>query len=89
MSSATFMPTLVERFAKGQPRAAAQVEGLAPKELPEVLSVCVHKAGRSQIVAALAQHLDAGRIRVRERHVDELLASLPVPTAAGQPGSSS
>jgi hypothetical protein len=49
----------------------------------------VHKAGRSQIVAALAQHLDAGRIRVRERHVDELLASLPVPTAAGQPGSSS
>ncbi len=60
-----FMPTLVERFAKDQLRAAAQVEGLVPKKVPEVLFVCVHNAGRSQMAAALAHHLGEGRIQVR------------------------
>lgn len=60
-----FMPTLIERFAKDQLRAAAQVEGLIVKKLPEVLFVCVHNAGRSQMAAALAHQLGAGRIQVR------------------------
>ena len=60
-----FMPTLVERFANDQLRAAAQVEGLIAKQLPEVLFVCEHNAGRSQMAAALAHHLGAGRIGVR------------------------
>jgi arsenate reductase (thioredoxin) len=33
--------------------------------LPEVLFVCVHNAGRSQMAAALLDHHAAGRVRVR------------------------
>lgn len=33
--------------------------------VPEVLYVCVHNAGRSQIAAALTQRLGGGRVRVR------------------------
>lgn len=34
-------------------------------ELPEVLFVCVHNAGRSQMAAALLERHAAGRVRVR------------------------
>ncbi|MQY05190.1 arsenate reductase/protein-tyrosine-phosphatase family protein [Actinomadura macrotermitis] len=34
-------------------------------EIPEVLFVCVHNAGRSQMAAALLDHHAAGRVRVR------------------------
>lgn len=34
-------------------------------EMPEVLFVCVHNAGRSQMAAALLERLAEGRIRVR------------------------
>jgi arsenate reductase (thioredoxin) len=34
-------------------------------EIPQVLFVCVHNAGRSQMAAAFLQHLGAGRVRVR------------------------
>ena len=60
-----FMPALVEHFAADQLRAAAQVEGLVPKQLTEVLFVCVHNAGRSQMAAALAHSLGSGRLHVR------------------------
>ena len=33
--------------------------------VPEVLFVCVHNAGRSQMAAALLDRLGAGRVRVR------------------------
>lgn len=35
------------------------------QETPEVLFVCVHNAGRSQMAAALLDHYAAGRVRVR------------------------
>ena len=35
------------------------------KDVPEVLFVCVHNAGRSQMAAALLDHHAAGRVRVR------------------------
>ena len=35
------------------------------QEAPEVLFVCVHNAGRSQMAAALLGHHAAGRVRVR------------------------
>jgi protein-tyrosine-phosphatase len=35
------------------------------KEIPEVLFVCVHNAGRSQMAAALLDHHAAGRVHVR------------------------
>ena len=34
-------------------------------DVPEVLFVCVHNAGRSQMAAALLDHYGAGRVRVR------------------------
>ena len=34
-------------------------------DVPEVLFVCVHNAGRSQMAAALLEHHAAGRVRVR------------------------
>ena len=34
-------------------------------QVPEVLFVCVHNAGRSQMAAALLQHHGGGRVRVR------------------------
>jgi arsenate reductase len=34
-------------------------------DLPEVLFVCIHNAGRSQMAAALLDHHAAGRVRVR------------------------
>ena len=34
-------------------------------DIPEVLFVCVHNAGRSQIAAALLDRYAAGRVRVR------------------------
>jgi len=60
-----YLPVLVHRFARERLTAAAQVEGKLVKEVPELLFVCVHNAGRSQMAAALAQHLAAGRVHVR------------------------
>src|SRR5213596_2891840 len=36
-----------------------------PAEIPEVLFVCVHNAGRTQMAAGLVDKLAAGRVRVR------------------------
>jgi arsenate reductase len=58
-------PLLVYRFTRERLNAAAQVEGKLVKEMPEVLFVCVHNAGRSQIAAALTHALSAGRVHVR------------------------
>ena len=38
---------------------------LEPNDVPEVLFVCVHNAGRSQMAAALLEHHAGGRVRVR------------------------
>ncbi len=35
------------------------------KEVPEVLFVCVHNAGRSQMAAGLLDHHAQGRVHVR------------------------
>ena len=35
------------------------------RDVPEVLFVCVHNAGRSQMAAALLEHHARGRVRVR------------------------
>jgi arsenate reductase (thioredoxin) len=42
-----------------------QAEGAIAKPVPEVLFVCVHNAGRSQMAAALLDHHAAGRVHVR------------------------
>ena len=47
---------LVHRFARELLRALGQVQGKIAKPVPEVLFVCVHNAGRSQMAAALLDH---------------------------------
>ncbi len=61
----TYLPILVARQAKEQLMSAAQAEGRVAKAVPELLFVCVHNAGRSQMAAALAEHLSARRVHVR------------------------
>ncbi len=60
-----YVPLLAERFARERLRAVAQAEGSIVKEVPEVLFVCVHNAGRSQMAAALVDHYAEGRVHVR------------------------
>jgi protein-tyrosine-phosphatase len=60
-----FVPVLVHRFARERLRALAQAEGRITKDMPEVLFVCVHNAGRSQMAAGLVKLRSAGRIHVR------------------------
>jgi arsenate reductase len=60
-----FVPLLTERFARERLRALAQARGLISKTQPEVLFVCVHNAGRSQMAAALTDALSAGAVHVR------------------------
>ncbi|WP_262106011.1 three-helix bundle dimerization domain-containing protein [Arthrobacter sp. Marseille-P9274] len=59
------LPAITSRFAKDRLTALAQSKGLAAKDVPEVLFVCVHNAGRSQMAAALLAHHAQGRIHVR------------------------
>jgi arsenate reductase len=60
-----FVPVLAHRFARERLRALAQAEQLIAKDQPEVLFVCVHNAGRSQMAAGLVKLRSAGRIHVR------------------------
>jgi arsenate reductase len=53
---------LIRRHATERLRASAQADGYEAKPVPEVLFVCVHNAGRSQMAAALAQQLGGGRL---------------------------
>jgi protein-tyrosine-phosphatase len=60
-----FLPILIERFARERLDAVAQADGIVAKALPEVLFVCEHNAGRSQMAAALAHQLSRGAVSVR------------------------
>lgn len=61
----TYLPVLVARQAREQLMAAAQADGRIAKVVPEIVFVCVHNAGRSQMAAALTEHLSARRVHVR------------------------
>lgn len=65
-----FVPILVRRFARERLRALAQADGLVAKERPEVLFVCVHNAGRSQMAAVLLAARSEGRVNVRSAGSD-------------------
>ena len=51
-----FLPIFVRRFARDRLRALAQSTGAIVTGIPEVLFVCVHNAGRSQMAAVLEPH---------------------------------
>ena len=65
-----FVPVLAHRFARERLKALAQYEGRIVKEMPEVLFVCVHNAGRSQMAAGLVKLRSEGRIHVRSAGSD-------------------
>lgn len=60
-----YLPILAGRFARERLGASASVEGLIMTDKPEVLFVCVHNAGRSQMAAALLNHRAQGSVLVR------------------------
>ena len=60
-----FLPVLAYRFARERLRALGQAEGPLTKEQPEVLFVCVHNAGRSQMAAGLVALRSEGKVSVR------------------------
>jgi arsenate reductase (thioredoxin) len=61
----THLPVLAARFASQRLEAVAKNEGTVVHQRPEVLFVCVHNAGRSQMAAALLDHHARGRVVVR------------------------
>ncbi len=65
-----FVPLMVERFTRQRLRALGQAEGKVTKEVPEVLFVCVHNSGRSQMAAGLLERLADGRVHVRSAGSD-------------------
>jgi protein-tyrosine-phosphatase len=65
-----FVPVLAHRFARERLRALAQAEGVLTKGLPEVLFVCVHNAGRSQMAAGLVKLRSEERVHVRSAGSD-------------------
>lgn len=60
-----FLVVLAERFTRERLQAIAQLEGKLVTTVPEVLFVCVHNAGRSQMAAALLDRRAGGRVHVR------------------------
>lgn len=60
-----FLPIFAYRFARERLTAMAQVAGSIPKTMPEVLFVCTHNAGRSQMAAALLDARVKGKVHVR------------------------
>jgi arsenate reductase len=65
-----FVPVLAHRFARERLMALGQAEGIITKDMPEVLFVCVHNAGRSQMAAGLVKLRSGGRIHVRSAGSD-------------------
>jgi arsenate reductase len=60
-----FLPSLTANFAAERLAALARSRGLTATAAPEVLFVCVHNAGRSQMAAALLLQLVGERVHVR------------------------
>jgi arsenate reductase len=59
------LPVLAGRFATERLTALAQAKGVIDSDVCEILFVCVHNAGRSQMAAALMAHHGGDRVHVR------------------------
>jgi protein-tyrosine-phosphatase len=60
----------------------ADAQGAAVTDTPQVLFVCVHNAGRSQMAAALLDHHAKGRVQVRSAGSDPAETLNPAVVAA-------
>jgi len=61
----TYPPIFAYRFTRERLTAIAQIEGSILKTVPEVLFVCTHNAGRSQMAAALLDARAHGNVHAR------------------------
>lgn len=61
----THLASTTARFAADRLKALAQSTGAIARDVPEVLFVCVHNAGRSQMAAALLNKHAQGAVHVR------------------------
>ena len=59
-----------ERFARERLQALSKVGQKAGSSVPEILFVCVHNAGRSQMAAVLLDQLAGGSVHVRSAGSD-------------------
>lgn len=59
-----FVPLFVERFTRQRLRALARVQGRSQAEVPMVVFLCVHNAGRSQMAAGWMHRLAGDRVEV-------------------------
>ncbi len=60
----TWLPVLIERFARDRLKALARSERLVASETPAVLFLCVHNAGRSQMAAGWMRRLAGDAVEV-------------------------
>ncbi|WP_235876641.1 arsenate reductase ArsC [Saccharopolyspora terrae] len=61
----THLTTVATRYARERLADIAENRGVPVSSTPEVLFVCVHNAGRSQMAAALLHHHAQGKVAVR------------------------
>ncbi|ANZ39643.1 phosphatase [Lentzea guizhouensis] len=61
----TYLPVLTGRFARQRLTDQSRAEDMTTITVPQVLFICVHNAGRSQIAAALLEHHAFGKVSVR------------------------
>ena len=74
----TFLPVLTGRFAMMQVRAMGIVSGDVDKDVPEILVLDEHNAGRSQTAAALFRYYAPGRFQVDSAGVQPSRAINPL-----------
>ena len=60
-----FLPVFAERFARERLEDVLRSQDDISNPRPEVLFVCVHNAGRSQMAAGLLHHRSGGAVQVR------------------------
>lgn len=66
---AAFIPALLDHWTRDELLALARAEGRSLSPLPKLLFVCERGEGRSQVAAALAEHLADGRVLARSAGV--------------------
>ncbi|MDX8149919.1 MULTISPECIES: arsenate reductase ArsC [Lentzea] len=91
----THLATLTARFAKQRLHDYGRAQGLTKVEVPQVLFICVHNVGRSQMASALLEHHAFGKIAVRSAgsqpsgsipsQITEVLAELNIPLTQAFP----
>lgn len=60
-----YLPSLAERFSRDRLQALLKIEQVESSDVKDVLFVCVHNSGRSQMAAGFMSNLGGERVVVR------------------------